>query len=76
MIGTLRELYPSSLHTITIVFNTDIPEEAAAVQAFKKAFGEEYARVEGLDLLRYRALHLFPGGALEHLHKPYQEVNT
>lgn len=62
MAGAPRGLYPSNPHPITVVFDADAPEEAECLQAFKKAFGEEYARVEGLDPLRYRALHLFPGG--------------
>jgi hypothetical protein len=44
MAGAPRGLYSSNPHPITVVFDADAPEEADALQAFKKAFGEEYVR--------------------------------
>jgi hypothetical protein len=57
--------YQGKPHSITIVFDTDDPKQAALIQACKTSFGQKYVEYEPLDTLHHLSLDLFPGGLRE-----------
>lgn len=60
----LKPVYPD-LQRISILFDTDDPNQAALLRAFVMSFGEEHTRSEDLDPPRYLCLDLLPGGTRE-----------
>ena len=60
-----KAFYQGRPHSITIVFNTDDPEQAALMRACKVSFGDRYVREETLDTTRHLTLDLLPGGLRE-----------
>lgn len=56
-------VYSTNNHCITVIFDSQDPEQVALARACVKSFGEEYTRSEDLTPLSGFALDLLPGGA-------------
>jgi hypothetical protein len=60
-----KAFYQGRPHSITIIFNTDDPKQAALMHACKVSFGDRYVREETLDKTCHLTLDVLPGGLRE-----------